>query len=114
MDYQLFARTLLSETLFYDAEYGLYGSVSLIDMERGKEMYLAAYDPEEQEYQIERATEWDTVDEGAEDEFGYAFAKDGELVGRYASNLETADALMAIAASEPNLLPGFVPEIEEG
>jgi hypothetical protein len=113
MDFRAFSRALLADALFYDAEYGLYGSISLIDFDLGREVYIAAYDPRDEVFQIEKATDWETRESTSEDEFGYAIASDGEIVGRYPTNLETADALLVLAEEEGGLVPGFVPEIEE-
>ena len=113
MDYRSFARVLLAETLFYDAEYGLYGSISLIDTELEREAYLAAYDSTAEAFQIEKATAWEKTNGGEDNDFGYAIAIDGKILAEYKSSVETADALLDLVDQEGNLAPGFVPEVEE-
>ena len=103
----------LAETLFYDAEYGLYGSISLIDTELEREAYLAAYDSTAEVFQIEKATAWEKTNGGEDDDFGYAIAVDGKILAEYKSSVETADALLDLVDQEGNLAPGFVPEVEE-
>ncbi|MEM1270365.1 MAG: hypothetical protein AAGI08_09990, partial [Bacteroidota bacterium] len=51
--FEQFALQLLTETLFFDPEQGTVGSVSLISNEDGRELYMAAYDPDEDLFIIE-------------------------------------------------------------
>ena len=108
-DADTFARALLAEALFYDAEFGASGSVSLIDPETGRERYIAGYDAGEAAYLIEEAVSWD--DEDAED-IGYLLADDTRDQGRFDTNTEAADALFDLARRHA-LLPSFLPEFED-
>lgn len=112
MDYRTFALTLLAETLFYDSEYGIIGSVSLIDTSERKERFVASYDPEEEAYLVEEATAWEENPSDPDDDVGYLFAADGRIVHRLETSEETAEQLCRLAEKH-ELQPVFVPLIEE-
>jgi hypothetical protein len=108
-----FTRRLIAETLFYDEEYGALGNLSLIDMETGKERYVASYIPEEGTFTIEEATEWEQSGEAEEeDEIGYALAVDSEEYGSYNTAEEAAEVILQLAR-EQNLLPSITLLFEE-
>ncbi len=107
-----FTRRLLTETLFYDEEYGALGNLSLIDHEKGKERYVAAYLPEEGLYVIEKATEWEDVKPDEDDEIGYALAVDSEEHGSYETPEEAAEVLLRLAR-EQGLVPSITLLFEE-
>ena len=108
-----FTRRLLTETLFYDEEYGALGNLSLIDTEAAQERYVASYLPEDGSFVIEEATEWETdVDSDEEDAIGYALAIDSEEHGAYDTAEEAADVLLALARNE-GLLPSITLLFEE-
>ena len=99
-----FAIQLLSEVLFYDEEYGATGNLSLIDPEKGKEVYVAFYSPQEQHYLIEKATEWDPMDPDDEAELGYEFASDSVT---HLSSVDVSEIATVLhdLAEEQNLYP---------
>ncbi len=107
-----FARQLLIEALFYDAEYGALGNVSLVDKESVRERYLASYDPERDKYLIEEAVEWEDIDADVDGEVDYALAVDGKEYGSFETPDDTADALLALAR-EHDLAPSFMILFEE-
>ncbi len=107
-----FARQLLIESLFYDAEYGALGNVSLIDQEAVRERFLASYDPERDVFLIEEAVEWEDLDADEDGEVDYALAVDGKEHGTFETPEETADTLLALA-KEHNLAPSFMVLFEE-
>ncbi len=94
-----FATRLLTEALFYDEEYGAIGTVSLIDSVSSKEMFVAAYIPEELAFVIESATDWEELDAEEIDEIGYALAIDSDEHGVYGLPEEAATELLALATS---------------
>lgn len=102
-----FAHRLLVECLFFDDEYGALGNVSLIDEESTQERFLATYNPDEDNYLIERATEWEDLDVDEDGEIDYAVAVDGEEHGTYESPDEAADELLRLA-KEFNLQPSVM------
>ncbi|CAN5546737.1 hypothetical protein BH23BAC4_BH23BAC4_11380 [soil metagenome] len=102
-----FARQLLAEALFYDAEYEALGNVSLIDMENLREQYLASFDPERNQFLIEEAVEWENVDADDDGEVDYVLAVDGKEFGSYDSAEETADELFRLA-EDRTLQPSFM------
>ena len=115
MDYRQFAHTLLSDALFYDPEYGVVGSVSLVDPEdrpMRRERFIAGFDPSEEVYLIEEATEWDETSDEDDEEAEYLFAADGEVAHRCETNEEAAEVLLEIAVRE-GLVPAFMPLFEE-
>ena len=107
-----FARQLLIEALFYDAEYGALGSVSLIDKESVRERYLASYDPERDSFLIEEAIEWEDLDADEDGEIDYALAVDGQEHGSFSTPEEAADVLLGLAR-ENDLGPSFMILFEE-
>ncbi len=115
MDYRYFAHTLLSDAMFYDPEYGVVGSVSLVDpVDRPlrRERFIAGFDPTEEIYLIEEATEWDEASDDEDEDVGYLFAADGMVAHRFETSEEAADMLLDIAARE-GLVPTFMPLFEE-
>ncbi len=107
-----FARRLLIEALFYDAEYGALGNVSLIDQESVRERYLASYDPERDTFLIEEAVEWEDLDADEDGEIDYALAVDGKEFGCFDTPEDAADALLNLAR-EHDLAPSFMILFEE-
>lgn len=110
-DSDTFTRRLLGEALFYDEEYGVGGTLSLVDPEGRKEKYLAAFIPEDDQFVIEEATEWEDYDE-ADDEIGYALAVDSKEHGCYDEVEQVTDALLALAR-EQGLEPSLTLRYEE-
>lgn len=106
---ELFARHLLSESLFYDEEYGILGTLSLVDVETGRERYVASFVPEEGLFIVEEATEWEDAEE---DEIGYAMAVESEDHGKYEVPEEAAEALVMLA-TQHSLLPSLTLLLEE-
>lgn len=102
-----FARALLAETLYFDDEHGSIGSVSLVDPDSGKELYMASYDPESESWLLEEAVEWD--DEPVE---GLVMATDGATVADFDDPFDIAGAVLDLAAGE-GLSPVFLPLFEE-
>ena len=107
-----FARQLLIEALFYDAEYGALGNVSLIDKESVRERYLASYDPERDTFLIEEAIEWEDLDADEDGEIDYALAVDGQEHGTFETPDAAADALLSLARDN-DLAPSFMILFEE-
>ncbi len=107
-----FTRRLIAETLFYDEEYGALGNLSLIDEAQSRERFVASYIPDTGDFLIEEATEWEELEEGEEDEIGYALAVDSNEYGTYDTPEETADALLALA-KQHNLVPSITLLFEE-
>lgn len=100
-----FTRRLIAEALFYDEEYGAVGSLGLVDEADGRERYIASFMPEDGDFIIEEATEWEeAVPE--DDEIGYALAIDSTEHARYERPDEAAAALLSLArehALQPSL-----------
>ena len=108
-----FTRRLITETLFYDEEYGALGNLSLIDLKTSREHYVASYLPDDGMFVIEEATEWeDHVDPDEDDEIGYALAVDSKEYGVYDTPEEAADVLLRLA-HEHSLLPSITLLFEE-
>jgi hypothetical protein len=107
-----FARHILTEALFFDEEYGALGNVSLIDPEQKKERFIAAYDPDQDQFVIEEALEWEELDVDADGEIDYALAVDGSEHGTYGTPEEAAEVLLELAR-EHNLVPSFMLIFEE-
>ena len=112
-DAENFTTRLLAESLFYDLEYGLVGSVSLIDPETERELYLASFMPDDGTYLVEEATAWEDAPE-LEDEtdVAYALAVDSDVHGRYEVPEEAAQTLLALAR-EHDLLPSVTVLFED-
>lgn len=113
-DLNNFTTRLLAECLFYDIEYGLVGSVSLIDTEAGREEYLASFMPDDGSYLVEEATAWedDPVIKEAED-VAYTLATDGVVHSSYEVPEEAARMLLDLA-NEGDLLPSLTVLFEDG
>ena len=111
-NHEHFTRRLITETLFYDEEYGALGNLSLIDTESGKERYIASYSPADGNFIVEEATEWEDYTPGADDEIGYALAVDSTLHGEFESPDEAAEVLLGLAR-EHGLLPSITLLFEE-
>ncbi len=101
-----FARQLIAESLFYDAEYDALGTLSLIDLTTSRESIIAAYSPEEEMFVVELATEWEEYEPGQEDDIGYALAVDSDEIGSYSTADDAADVLIS-KARELNLVPSM-------
>lgn len=102
-DAEAFSRTLIAETLYYEENFGLVGSVSLVDPDRARETYLASFDPEEGQFVVERATDWESAEELTLD---YSLASDGNLVGTFERAEGAATQLLDLAKRE-GLTPRF-------
>lgn len=107
-----FTRRLITETLFYDEEYGALGNLSLINTERGQEEYVASYLPEEGVFIIEEATDWERHEPTENDEIGYALAVDSDEYGVYETPEEAAEVLLQLARDQ-NLMPSITLLFEE-
>ena len=102
-----FTRRLITETLFYDEEFGALGNLSLIDREAERERYVASYLPEDGTFVIEEATEWETnIEMDEDDEIGYTLAVDSEEYGCYDTAEEAAEVLLTLARNE-DLIPSI-------
>jgi hypothetical protein len=106
-DLENFAHLLLAEMLIYDEEYGVLGTLSLVDPAARREQYIASFMPEDGHLLIEEATAWEE-DYTTEDDqdVAYALAVDSTDYGRYDLPEEAAVALLSLAA-EHDLLPSF-------
>ena len=113
-DLDNFTHRLLAESLFYDLEYGLLGSVSLIDPEAKKEMYIASFMPDDGTYLIEEATDWEDVPDELEDdeEVAYALATASDVHGTYEIPEVAANEVLALAREE-DLLPSMTVLFED-
>lgn len=102
-----FTHRLLAESLFYDQEYGLVGTLSLVDVEAGQERYLASFMPDDGSYLIEEATAWEDVDPDTlddDEDVAYALAVESDVHGRYDVPEVAAEALLDLARAH-DLLP---------
>ncbi len=106
-----FTRRLLSETLFYDEEFGAIGSLSLVDINAAKERYIASFMPDDGSFIIEEAIEWENEAADADD-IGYVLAVDSKEYASYATPEEAADALLRLA-NQDNLMPSITLLFEE-
>ena len=112
-DAENFTLRLLTETLFYDTDYGLTGIVSLVNPRKRREQYLASYSPEDDAFLIEEATAWESdVEDEDEEDVAYALATEGDVHGTYDLPEEAAIELFKLAA-EHGLLPSFTPYYED-
>lgn len=112
-DAENFTLRLLTETLFYDTEYGIVGVLSLIDPEAQREQYLASYSPEDDAFLVEEATDWESgADLDEEEDVAYALAIDSTVHGTYDLPEEAAIELLTLAAQH-GLLPSFTPFYED-
>jgi hypothetical protein len=112
-DLDNFTHRLLAESLFYDLEYGLIGSVSLIDHDEERERYIASFMPDDGTYLIEEATAWEDPPEleDAED-VAYALATDSTVHGTYEIPEVAANEVLALAR-EHDLLPSVTVLFED-
>ena len=94
-----FAKSLLTESLFYDEEFGAIGTVSLIDEISSREMFISAYVPDEGAFVIEASSDWESVDEVEIDEIGYALATDSDEHGVYDFPEQAAEELLKLAST---------------
>jgi hypothetical protein len=113
-DLDNFTHRLLAESLFYDLEYGLLGSVSLIDPDAQKELYIASFMPDDGTYLIEEATDWEDVPDDLEDEedVAYALATESDVHGTYEIPEVAANEVLALAREE-DLLPSMTVLFED-
>jgi hypothetical protein len=112
-DLDNFTHRLLAESLFYDLEYGLIGSVSLIDPDEEREMYIASFMPDDGTYLIEEATDWEDAPELEEEEdVAYALATDSTVHGTYEIPEVAANEVLALAR-EHDLLPSVTVLFED-
>jgi len=108
-----FTHRLLSETLFYDLEYGLVGSVSLIDREAEREMYIGSFMPDDGTFLIEEAKAWEELPSLEDDEdVAYALATDSVAHGTYEVPEVAAEALLNLARTH-DLLPSVTVLFED-
>ena len=112
-DLDNFTHRLLAESLFYDLEYGLIGSVSLIDHDEEREMYIVSFMPDDGTYLIEKATAWEDVPElEDEEDVAYALATDSTVHGTYEIPEVAANEVLALAR-EHDLLPSMTVLFED-
>lgn len=100
-DAETFSQDLLAEMLFYEENFGLIGTVSLVSADDGRERYLASFDPDEGAFILEEATEWAP---GNDDDLAYELAVEGTVVETCAEAATLAEELFA-RASDENLKP---------
>ena len=106
-DLENFTHRLLAETFFYDQEYGIIGSLSLVDREAQREAFIVSFLPEDGAYLIEEATAWETdVPEDADEAVAYALAVDSTDHATFEIPEEAAAATLALAEAN-DLLPSF-------
>ena len=112
-DSENFTQRLIAETLFYDQEYGLIGSLSLVDVDERREQYIASFMPDDGTFLIEEATAWEDMPDLEDDvEVAYALAVDSEVYGEYDIPEVAAGALLNLARTH-DLLPSFTPLFED-
>lgn len=112
-DLENFTHRLLAESLFYDLEYGLVGSVSLIDTEEDKERYIASFMPDDGTFLIEEATAWeDQPPLEDEEDVAYVLAVESTVHGTYEIPEVAAEALLTLAR-EHDLLPSVTVLFED-
>lgn len=112
-DLENFTHRLLAESLFYDLEYGLVGSVSLIETEEEREAYIASFMPDDGTYMIEEATAWEdapVIEE--EEDVAYALATESTVYGTYDIPEVAANALLSLGR-EHDLLPSVTVLFED-
>jgi hypothetical protein len=108
-----FARRLIIESLFYDDEYGALANLSLVDLDQRRERFIAYFVPDDGNYMIEEAIEWEDYNADEDpDEIGYALAVDSKEHACYDNPEEAAQAVITLA-SEQNLLPSITLLFEE-
>lgn len=112
-DLENFTHRLLAESLFYDLEYGLVGSVSLVDPENERELYIVSFMPDDGTYMIEEATAWeDPPDLEEEEDVAYALAVESTVYGTYEIPEVAANTTLTLAR-EHNLLPSVTVLFED-
>ncbi|MEF8796371.1 MAG: hypothetical protein V5A22_12675 [Salinivenus sp.] len=112
-DLENFTHRLLAESLFYDLEYGLIGSVSLIDPEAAQEQYIVSFMPDDGTYMIEEATAWEDPPElEDEEDVAYALATESTVHGTYEIPEVAANATLTLAR-EHDLLPSVTVLFED-
>jgi hypothetical protein len=112
-DLDNFTHRLLAESLFYDLEYGLVGSVSLIDSDAARERYIVSFMPDDGTYMIEEATAWEDPPELEEDEdVAYALAVESTVYDTYDIPEVAAENTLALAR-EHDLLPSVTVLFED-
>ncbi|PSQ77715.1 MAG: hypothetical protein BRD35_03130 [Bacteroidetes bacterium QH_7_62_13] len=112
-DLENFTHRLLAESLFYDLEYGLVGSVSLIDPETEREMYIASFMPDDGAFMIEEATAWEDPPElEDEEDVAYALATESTVHGTYEIPEVAANTVLTLAR-EHDLLPSVTVLFED-
>ncbi len=113
-DLENFGLRLIAETLLYDQEYGIIGSLSLIDLEAGKERFIASFMPDDGTFLIEEATAWEEETPPTDDaaEVAYALAVESSVHGTYDIPEEAATVLLNLAR-EHDLLPSFTVLFED-
>lgn len=112
-DLENFTYRLLSESLFYDLEYGLVGSVSLIDTESERELYIASFMPNDGTYMVEKATAWeDPPPLEDEEDVAYALATESTVYGTYEVPEVAAETVLSLAR-ENDLLPSVTVLFED-
>ena len=107
-----FARRLIAESLFFDAEYSALGTLSLIDLELCREVVIASYSPDEEVFVVEEASEWEDYKPGEDDDIGYALAIDSTELGTY-DTAEKASKIILQQAKERNLVPSMTMLFED-
>ena len=112
-DLENFTHRLIAESLFYDLEYGLIGSVSLIDPDDEREMYIVSFMPDDGTYLIEEATAWEDPPElEDEEDVAYALATDSTVHGTYEIPEVAANEVLSLA-KEHDLLPSMTVLFED-
>jgi len=112
-DLENFTHRLLAESLFYDLEYGLVGSVSLIDPGAAREAYVVSFMPDDGTYMVEEATAWENPPELEEDEdVAYALAIESTVYGTYDIPEVAAQKTLDLAR-EHDLLPSVTVLFED-
>lgn len=112
-DLENFTHRLLAESLFYDLEYGLVGSVSLIEVDEEREEYIASFMPDDGTYMIEKATAWeDTPVMEDEEDVAYALATESTVYGTYDIPEVAASTLLTLAQNH-DLLPSVTVLFED-
>lgn len=107
-----FARRLIAESLFFDAEYSALGTLSLIDLSLSREVVIASYSPEEEVFIVEEASEWEDYKPGDDDDIGYALAIDSTELGTY-DTAEEASTIIFKHAKDRNLVPSVTMLFED-
>lgn len=102
---ELFTRHLIAETLLYDEEYDLLAYLSLVDVEKGRERYVASFVPEEGVFLIEEATAWEDPPP-EDDNIGYAVSIESEVRSRHDLPEEAAEVMLMLATRD-SLLPSL-------